>query len=320
MRLVRTLAAIPASERGGVVAIGNFDGVHRGHQALLGEVRTHARRLAAPAVVLTFQPHPRTLFGAGEPPFQLSTLRARLRRLSALGLDLVAMVRFDQTMIARSPESFAEAILAHGLGARHVVVGRNFRFGCRRSGDVETLATLGERLGFGVTGLEPLSDGNGDRISSTRVRRALIAGDPVRAAELIGAPWEIEGRVRHGDRIGRQIGVPTANIALGPLLRPAFGVYAVRVAVATPSGWQRHLGVANLGRRPTVAGTDERLEVHLLDTEPTCDLYGRLMRVALVAFIRPERVFDDLASLRAQIERDIADARRTLTTAPEWAP
>jgi riboflavin kinase/FMN adenylyltransferase len=295
----------PAPWKGGAVALGNFDGVHRGHQALLGQAAEHATALGAPLVVLTFEPHPRRFFVPDTGPFRLTLLAAKVRLLARHGVQAVLAQRFDAPFAALSADAFIDDVLLKGLGARHVVCGYDFTFGARRSGNVEQLREQGRRKGFGVTVLDPVMR-EGEIYSSTSIREALRAGWASEAAELLGHSWEIEGTVELGDQRGRTIGFPTANVALGEHLRPRFGVYAVRVLV--DGQWRD--AVANLGRRPTFGKLQENFEVHLFDFSG--DLYGKTLRVALIDFIRPEMKFAGLDQLKAQIAADGQAARRLL--------
>jgi len=294
----------PAAWKGGAVALGNFDGVHRGHQALLARTAGHARALGAPLVALTFEPHPRRFFVADTGPFRLTLPPAKIRLLEQYGVQAVLAQRFDPAFAAVTAEAFVDEVLLAGLGARHVVCGYDFTFGARRSGNVEKLRKMGDKRGLGVTVLDPVMR-EGEIYSSTRIREALRAGMAGEAAELLGHPWEIEGVVEQGDQRGRTIGFPTANVALGEHLRPRFGVYAVRALV--DGKWLN--GVANLGKRPTVGKLQENFEVHLFDFAG--DLYGKTLRVQLVDFIRPEMKFAGLDQLKAQIAAD-GQAARTL--------
>jgi riboflavin kinase/FMN adenylyltransferase len=310
LRLFRHSSGLPPDARGSAVAIGNFDGVHLGHQAVIGHAVSRAEALAIPSAVLTFEPHPRMLFKPESEPFRLTPLRPKAHAIEALGIDVMVVLAFDRALSQKSAEDFVEDVLVTGMAVGHVVVGEDFVFGHDRLGTVESLARMGDRLGFTVTALKPVAGPEGTVYSSTAVREALKAGEPRRAAALLGRAWEIEGRVEHGDARGRQLGFPTANIGLGEYLRPAFGVYAVQAGVDHGAETEWHPGVANLGRRPTVAGSVERLEVHLFDFEG--DLYGRHLRVRLIEFLRPEKKFDGLDALRAQIARDCAAARALL--------
>lgn len=296
---------VPAEWKGGTVALGNFDGVHKGHQALLAQAADHAKALGAPLVVLTFEPHPRRYFVPDTGPFRLTLPPAKTRLLEENGVQAVLAQHFDQAFAALSPGAFIDEVLRSGLGARHVVCGYDFTFGARRGGNVEQLRAQGKDKGFGVTVLDPVMR-EGEIYSSTRIREALRAGWPSEAAELLGRPWEIEGVVEHGDHRGRTIGFPTANIALGEHLRPRFGVYAVRALIGDT--WRN--GVANLGKRPTVGKLQENFEVHLFNFDG--DLYGQVVRVAFVDFIRPEMKFAGLDQLKAQIAADGQAARAIL--------
>lgn len=297
----------PVSWKGGAVALGNFDGVHKGHQALLARTAEHARALDAPLLVLTFEPHPRRFFVPDTGPFRLTMLPAKLRLLEQFGVQAVLAQRFDTAFAALSADAFVDEVLLAGMGARHVVCGYDFTFGARRGGNVEMLRDMGAKKGFGVTVLDPVMR-EGEIYSSTSIREALRAGWPSEAAELLGHAWEIEGVVEQGDQRGRTIGFPTANVALGEHLRPRFGVYAVRAMIDRT--WRN--GVANLGRRPTIGKLQENFEVHLFDFAG--DLYGKTLRVALVDFIRPEMKFSGLDQLKAQIAAD-GQAARTILSA-----
>jgi riboflavin kinase / FMN adenylyltransferase len=307
---------VAAGDRGAVVAIGNFDGVHLGHQRVIGEAGAIARSLGAPHAVLTFEPHPRSVFRPQDPPFRLTPFRTKARRIEALGVDLLFTLHFDSGFARRSAEDFVEAVLVQGLGVRHVVVGYDFVFGHQRRGDPALLAQRGAALGFGVTIIDPVTAAAGALYSSTRIRDHLVAGAPREAATLLGRFWEIDGRVERGDRRGRTIGFPTANIFLEDYLRPAAGVYAVRAAVEEGGSPHWHDAVANFGTRPTFGGTDLRLEVHLFDFDG--DLYGRHLRVALIDHLRPEHKFPSLDALKAQIAEDAKQARRILRDLPSW--
>jgi riboflavin kinase/FMN adenylyltransferase len=300
---------VPADRKGGVVALGNFDGVHRGHQALLAQARERAASLGAPVVAFTFEPHPRGFFVPDTGPFRLTLLPAKTRLLAQHGAQAVLAQRFEAAFAALPASSFIEDVLLSGLGARHVVCGYDFTFGARRSGNVEMLRAEGARRGFGVTVVDPVTH-EGEIYSSTRIREALRHGWAREAADLLGHAWEIEGTVELGDQRGRTIGFPTANVSLGEHLRPRFGVYAVRALV--DGVWCN--GVANLGKRPTFGKLQENFEVHLFDFAG--DLYGKVLRVALVDFIRAEMKFPGLDALKAQIAADGEAARRILAPAP----
>ena len=315
MRVFRSFQALPPAARGAAIAIGNFDGVHRGHRRVIEQACEAARRIGCPAAAMTFAPHPRRFFRPAQPPFLLTRLRGKLRRFAEIGIDQVHLLRFDARLAGLSPEEFVDRLLIAGLGVRHVCVGYDFVFGRGRAGTAAFLAGRLAAAGIGATIVAPVSSGGGagdEVFSSTAARQALAAGDTARAAEILGRAFEIEGRVAAGDRRGRTIGFPTANLWLGDLVRPRHGVYAVRVGV---DGGGTHHGVANLGLRPTFGGDPEpRLEVHLFDFSG--DLYGRRICVALHAFLREERRFDGLDALRTQIAADAAAARRALGESP----
>jgi riboflavin kinase/FMN adenylyltransferase len=311
MDIFRHYTGLPASARGGVVAIGNFDGIHLGHQFVIDKAGELAQASGARQAVLTFEPHPRSVFQPNVPPFRLTPFRVKAELLRGLGIALLYNLHFDLRFAALSAEDFVREVLVAGLGISEAVVGYDFVFGYRRHGDAALLTRMGEALGFGVTVLEPVQQGS-EIYSSTRIRHLLVDGKPREAAALLGRAWEIDGRVEQGDRRGRTIGFPTANIELADYLRPAAGVYAVRTAIGRDGDW--HHGVANLGLRPTFGGSDLRLEVHLFDFAG--DLYGRHLRVALVDYLRPEQKFAGLDALKAQIDTDAAQARAILANPP----
>lgn len=305
MRLFTDWHSLPEEARGASVALGNFDGVHRGHaQVLRGAA---AARPDLRLAVLTFEPHPREVFRPDDPPFRLTLSTERAAALAAHGVDFVYEMHFDHAVSLMTAEAFVAEVLHGGLGARHLACGPDFAFGHRRGGDVAFLATAAAARGIGLTVVPPLSDAEGV-ISSTRIRRALQDGYPERATAELGRAWAIRGVVAHGDKRGRTIGFPTANVALGRHLEPARGVYAVMVAL--PDGSCRK-GVANIGRRPTVnEGPESRLEVHLFDFAG--DLYGQEIGVALHAYLRGEQKFAGLDALKAQIAVDAEGARALL--------
>ena len=309
MQVYSDWRAVPAEARGACVALGNFDGVHRGHRHLISS--GHAARPDLQLAVLTFEPHPRELFRPDDPPFHLTLPAARARLLAENKVSLVYQLDFDAAFSGMAADDFIDQVLASSLGARHLICGPDYAFGHRRGGTAALLSRRAEELGIGVTIVAPLEDASGP-ISSSRIRRSLQDGYPERASELLGRPWLIEGEVASGDKRGRTIGFPTANIALGRHLEPARGVYAVVVELPDGSTFG---GAANIGRRPTVsAGPESRLEVHLFDF--TGDLYGLVLRVSLHAFLRAERKFSGLEELRAQIDLDCLEARRILDVLP----
>jgi riboflavin kinase/FMN adenylyltransferase len=305
MRIFRDWRGLPAPARGATVALGNFDGVHRGHAAVLRAAR--AARPKATLAVLTFEPHPRELFRPDDPPFRLTLSAERADALAALGVVLLYELPFDHPFSLMPAEAFVTDVLHDGLAARHLVCGPDFAFGHRKGGDTAFLSARAEALGIGLTLVPPVADAEGP-LSSSRIRRALRDGYPERAAAELGRPWAIRGEVMYGDRRGRTIGFPTANLALGRHLEPARGVYAVTARL--PDGAIRP-GVANIGRRPTVSsGTESRLEVHIFDFDH--DLYGADLTVALHAYLRPEQKFAGIDELKAQIAADAAQARTFL--------
>jgi riboflavin kinase/FMN adenylyltransferase len=299
-------------DRGAAVAIGNFDGVHLGHQSVLALARAAAAELVAPFGVITFEPHPRAFFAPDAPPFRLMTAASRARRLARLGVEVLYELPFDAALAGLPPEAFVRDVLAGGLGIGHLVAGADFCFGKGRSGDVETLRALAPRFGFGVSVAPLVSDDQG-RHSSSAIRKALSEGRPEEAARILGHWHRIEGAVRHGDKRGAGLGFPTANLGLEGLHLPRFGVYAVLVDVLTGPHRGRYQGAASLGVRPTFGGDLPNLEVHLLDFD--ADLYGAELSVALVAFLRPEEKFDDIPSLVARMQRDVAEVRERLARA-----
>lgn len=308
MAIFRHTQDLPADARGCVVAIGNFDGVHRGHQAILHSTAELAGTLGCRHAVLTFEPHPRRFFQPEAPPFQLTSFRLKARLIESLGVNHIFFLTFNRALSELGAEAFVRDILVRDLEIRHAIVGDNFRYGHKRAGTVADLERMGARFGFGVTRLERVTGPDGEPYSSTAVRRYLQAGDPTRAALLLGRYWEIEGRVQSGARLGRSLGFPTANIPLGETLEPARGIYAVRAGIDRGERTVWHPGVANLGVRPTL-GADGRvlLEVHLFEFDD--DLYGQHMRVALVDHLRPEWKFDSLEAMRRQMEEDSRRAR-----------
>jgi riboflavin kinase/FMN adenylyltransferase len=297
--------AIPPEARGATVALGNLDGVHLGHVAVLRAA--HAARPDLPLGAVTFEPHPREHFRPDDPPFRLTLLPAKAAALAAAGASHVFALRFDEALAAMTAEDFVEQVLHRGLGVRHLACGADFAFGHRRGGDVALLQREAEARGIGLTVVPAVQHG-GEAISSSRIRRLLQDGYPDRAAEKLGRPWEIRGEVVHGDKLGRVLGWPTANMWLGRHLEPARGVYAVTVAL--PDGREAK-GVANVGRRPTLGGDPQtRLETFIFDFAG--DLYGQEIGVRLVRFLRPDAKFAGLEELKAAIAQDVEDARAAL--------
>jgi len=304
---------LPGHFRGGVVALGNFDGFHRGHQAVVARARELARESARPLIVATFDPHPVRFFHPDAPPFRLTTLDQRERLFAAAGADAMLVFEFGATLAAETPETFVADQIVARTGATMLVTGQDFTFGKGRAGNVAVLAALGAAHGIATEAVAAVTDAGGP-ISSSRIRDALQSGDCETAARLLTRPFTIEAVVQHGDKVGRELGFPTANIALGHYLRPAYGIYAVRGRL--PDG-RLVDGVANIGIRPSFDPPIELLEPYFFDFSG--DLYGRTVAVELIHYLRPERKFDDLDALKAQIARDAADARALLAAIPRVA-
>ncbi|MEX3014397.1 bifunctional riboflavin kinase/FAD synthetase [Gymnodinialimonas hymeniacidonis] len=305
MRVLRDYQYAQARDRGASVAIGNFDGVHRGHQHVLGL----AKRLDAPLGVVTFEPHPREVFAPDAPPFRLMNAAARANRLEKLGVDLLAELPFDTRLMSLSAEDFVATVLVEGLGISHAVVGADFRFGKERGGDAEMLQDLGKQHGFDVT-IATLLEGDTGAVSSTAIRQALSDGRPADAAEMLGHWHRIEGPVLHGEKRGRELGYPTANMNLDGLHVPKPGVYAVTVEVRDGPHAGTYGGVANLGFRPMFELETPNLETFLFDFKG--DLYGTHLSVGLVSYLRGEANFDSLDALIVQMDADSAAARAAL--------
>jgi riboflavin kinase / FMN adenylyltransferase len=306
--------SVAAADRGAVVAIGNFDGVHLGHRAVIEAAGLCARQSGAAHAVLTFEPHPRQVLRPSDPPFRLTPFRVKSRLIEALGVDLLFTLHFDRAFAQRSAEDFIETVLVRHLGVRHVVVGYDFVFGNSRRGNAALLSAQGQALGFGVTIVNPVAPPGAAIYSSTRIREHLAAGRPREAAALLGRFWEIDARVERGDQRGRAIGFPTANLALDDYLRPATGVYAMRAGIEEGGRTVWRGAVANCGRRPTFGGSDIRLEVHIFDFAG--DLYGRHLRVEVVDYLRGERKFSGIDALKVQIAGDARRARDLLAKEP----
>ncbi|WP_156680086.1 bifunctional riboflavin kinase/FAD synthetase [Sphingomonas profundi] len=298
---------LPAHLRGGVVALGNFDGFHRGHQAVVGRARALAEGAGRPLVVATFDPHPVRFFRPDAPPFRLTTLDQRARLLAAAGADAMLVFRFDAELAAESAADFIARRIVEQAGATAVVTGRDFTFGRGREGDVARLAEIGARIGLATHAVDAVAEGDA-AVSSSRIRAALAEGDCAAATALLTRPFAIEGVVEHGAKLGRTLGYPTANLSLGDYQRPAYGIYAVRGDL----GDGRIVGgAANLGIRPTIEGQAiELLEPFFFDFAG--DLYGRTIEVALIERLRPEARFDGLDALKAQMAVDCDRARAIL--------
>ena len=296
---------IPERYRGAIVALGNFDGFHLGHQAVVGRAVARAAHEGRPAIVATFDPHPVSFFRADANPFRLTSLDQRERLFAGAGADGTLVFRFDGELAATPAEEFVR-LLAEEVGAAGVVTGEDFTFGARRGGNVEVLRELGAARGMAAETVAAVAV-DGEPVSSSRIRQALAAGDPATATRLLTRPFAIRGIVQHGDKRGRQLGYPTANLVLGNYQRPAYGIYAVRVRLADGS---EHAGVASLGIRPTFDPPVELLEAYLFDFAG--DLYGQAVEVALHHYLRGEEKFDSLEALTEQMRADEAEARRLL--------
>jgi riboflavin kinase / FMN adenylyltransferase len=296
-----------------VVAIGNFDGVHRGHRAVIAAARNRAQALGRPAAALTFEPHPRSFFQPHEPLFRLTDETAKLRLFAAAGLSGAIVLRFDAELAEPTPESFVDDILLHRLGISGAAVGFDFRFGRQRAGTPDLLAAEGARRNFTVD-VVPAVEIDGRRISSGVIREALAAGRIEEANELLGYPWFVSGEVVHGDKRGRELGYPTANIRLDPACGLRHGIYAVRVGV----GDRRYDGVASFGRRPMFDVGTVLLEVFLFDFAG--DLYGRVIDVAFLGWIRHELAFANVEELVRRMDDDTRRARALLGRTPEAFP
>ena len=299
-------AAVPAHLAGGIVALGNFDGFHLGHQAVVGRAVRRARAEGRPALVATFDPHPVRYFKPDAPPFRLTTLDQRQELFAAAGADAMVVFDFNQALAQLTAEQFVTERLIGCLGIGGVVTGEDFTFGKAKAGNAGVLAEFGAALGFSTETVGAVML-DGAIVSSTHIRDALIAGDPREAARLLTRPFAIRGAVQHGDKLGRTIGYPTANVDMGKYLRPAYGIYAARGRL--PDGRELS-GAANLGIRPTLDPPKELLEPYFFDFAE--DLYGQEIEVELVEFLRPEAKFDTLEALTAQMDSDCARAREIL--------
>ena len=307
MRTIRGWRGLGPEDRGACVAFGSFDGVHLGHQRVIRLAADAAQALGAPLGVISFEPHPWRWFHPDDPPFLLTTPHQQAERFAALGVSRSYILPFDDHLAGLSAEEFVQEALVEGLGIRHIVVGFDASFGRGRTGDGDLLKALGERLGFGVTIAPPLAGEDGEKLSSTAVRRTLQAGDPEVAADILGRPFAIEGVVQEGRKLGRTFGYPTANVALGEYVRPRLGIYATRTRL--PDG-RVVKGVSSIGENPTVGTVEARLEVHLFDFDE--DLYGQTLETELIAFLRPEQRFDGVEPMVQQIHADAAQARALL--------
>jgi riboflavin kinase/FMN adenylyltransferase len=312
-RLFRDVEGGPLCPQGSVVCIGAFDGLHLGHRALVRHAVERARALGTQAVALSFEPLPREWFAPGDPPPRLTLPRAKFEALRDLGVDVVGLMRFNDRLASMSAERFVREVLVARLQAREVWIGPDFRFGHGRAGDLALLQRLGAELGFTAHAIEPVLV-DGERVSSTRIRAALTAGDFDRAARLLGRRYAIAGRVVRGKQLGRTLGYPTANLRYGGKRPPLQGIFATRVHGV---GDAPRISVSSFGTRPTVAGVEPLLEAHLFDFDG--DLYGRRIAVEFVAHLRDELAFADLPSLVVQMHRDADQARDLLSHSQQQA-
>lgn len=307
LKIVQGWKNLDPADRGASVALGNFDGVHLGHQAVIGLAAEAAQGAGCPLGVITFDPHPRRLFHPDEPSFRLMTLDQQARALEALGVSRLYVLNFDFEMASFSDREFAQFVLHEGLGVKHVAVGFDISFGKGRTGSPALMKAYGEAFGFGVSVAEAVGEGEG-KFSSTGVRDALRDGHPEAAAAILGRPFAIEGVVRRGQQLGRQLGFPTANVFMADYVTPRLGVYATRTRLP---GGRLLPGVANIGKNPTTGEVETRLEVWIFDFDE--DLYGQVIETELVAFLRPEEKFGSIELMVEQIHRDEAQARAILS-------
>lgn len=303
MELIRGLHNLREKHRGCVATIGNFDGVHLGHCKVLEQVKQKAEELGLPSVVITFEPQPREFFGGADVPPRLTRFGEKFRLLEAQGIDRHLCLTFNERLRAMTANQFVEELLLRGLSVKHFVVGDDFRFGCDRTGDYTMLRAAGEKHSFTVVNTHTY-ELDGERISSSRVRSVLENNQLDEAVQLLGRTYTVSGRVMHGQKLGRQLGVPTANVRMHRFPCPLRGVYAVE---ASGEGVGRLQGVCNVGLRPTVCGQQPVLEVHLFDFDQ--EIYGQLLTVEFKHFIRDERKFDGIDMLKQQIFKDIEEAR-----------
>ena len=304
MAVYADFRGLSAEARGASIALGNFDGLHMGHQAVIAAARQAG---AGAFAVATFEPPPRAYFRPSDPPFRIFRPERRNAKILSTGAAAVFELPFNGEMAAMTDEQFVREVLVDGLGVSHISVGFDFRFGRGRMGHATRLSSLGRALGFGVTIVEEIQNA-GEKASSTAIRQALRAGEPELAADLLGSPWVADGLVEAGERNGRTLGFPTANIQLGQLVHPKHGVYAVRARISQAGDWLP--GVANFGRTPTTGLRDPLLETHIFDFDR--DIYGQWLEVQLVAYLRPELKFDSVDDMVVQMGLDAEDAKTAL--------
>ncbi len=313
MRTFTTWQDLTEGDRGASAAIGNFDGVHLGHQAVIDIARAEAARSGAPLGIVTFEPHPRQAFAPGAPPFRLMNSETRAHRLEKLGVEFLYQLEFGPELYGLTPDGFARDVLVGGLGLTHAVVGEDFRFGRGRAGSASDLHVFGREFGFGVS-TACLVESQGVEVSSTGIRRALAEGSPREAAAMLGHWHRIDGPVMHGDKRGKALGFPTANMSVADLHPPKFGVYAVNVDVLDGPHQGSYAGAASIGVRPMFGANPPNLETHILDFDG--ELYGTHLSVALIDYLRPEIKFDGLDSLVAQMAADCRRASEILASGP----
>ncbi len=307
MEIIRGLHNLRTEHRGNVVTIGNFDGVHLGHQAIIQQLKSQAEKFDVPATVMTFHPNPQEFFAPDKAPPKLTQFRDKMELLAEYGVDRVICLPFNQKLAELSAEQFIQQILIEGLHVQHMVIGDDFRFGKNRAGNFSTLKQSGEKLGFDVENTPTYCIDN-ERVSSTRIRQALATGDVHKAKQLLGRTYHVSGIVAHGDKRGRSIGFPTVNFRLKQQIAPTNGVYAVKI-----TGLDRqYSGVANIGVRPTVDGSRYLLETHIFDFDQ--QIYNKRIKISFEHFIRPEQRFDGLDALIAQIKQDSETAKTLLST------
>ena len=310
MQVYRNFLNIPDKHRGGVIAIGNFDGVHQGHVKVIETAGKLARKENIPWGVLTFEPHPRSFFGVEDKLFRLTPFKTKIRIIQSLEVDFMLVLKFNFTLSTMTSQSFISQVLVEGLNAKKILSGNDFVFGKNREGSIKTLKQSGQLSGFESIDLDQVKDSSGQIISSTRIRNYLKAGQPEKVSSLLGRNFEIEGRVIYGDKRGREIGFPTANMQLNKQLLPALGVYAVRVQIKKGKIFDWYDGICNLGYRPTIGGDECLLETHIFDF--SADIYEQNIRVSLIEFIRSEKKFDNINMLKEQIKKDTKCAIKIL--------
>jgi len=306
VKTLQTFTDLASEDKGAVIALGNFDGLHRGHQAVIAEARAIADRLNAPLGIGLFRPHPFRFFKPEAPPFRLMSPEVRAEVMASLGVERLYEIPFDAALRDMDDTEFVERVLHQGLGIKHVVVGEDYGFGKNRCGNIESLTRLCTERGIGVTPMKPVGlHALYGKYGSTEIRKALKQGDVFHAAHMLSRPWIVDGVVQKGQQRGRTINFPTANLEFGELVRPKFGVYCVEVKLEGENDWIP--AIANTGNRPTVGGEDARLEVHIFDFDR--NIYGQHIQVRFRSFIRPEQKFKSFDHLRAQIERDCTGAQ-----------